>query len=35
MALFKINGKKLTPVREVGFDSHFKKEKELQNYSAK
>ncbi len=33
MALFKINGKKLTPVREVGFDSHFKKEKELQNFT--
>ena len=33
MSLFRINGKKLTPVRELGFDSHFKKEKELQNFT--
>lgn len=33
MALFKINGKKLNPVREVGFDSQFKKEKELQTFT--
>ena len=33
MALFRINGEKLTPVREVGFDSHFKKEKELQIFT--
>ena len=33
MALYKIFGKKLTPVRETGFDSQFKKEKELQNFT--
>ncbi len=33
MALFKINGKKLIPVNETGFDSQFKKEKELQNFT--
>lgn len=33
MALFKISGKKLSPVREIGFDSQFKKEKELQTFT--
>lgn len=33
MALFKINGSKLTSVKELGFDSQFKQEKELQNFS--
>lgn len=33
MALFKINGSKLIPVKETGFDSQFKKEKELQNFT--
>ncbi len=33
MALFRINGKKLSPVKEMGFDSQFKKEKELQNFT--
>lgn len=33
MALFKMSGSKLVPVKETGFDSQFKKEKELQNFT--
>lgn len=33
MALFKIHDKKLISVKEIGFDSQFKKEKELQTFT--
>lgn len=33
MALFRIQGQKLTPVRDVQFESYFEKEKKLQNFT--
>lgn len=33
MALFKIQGQKLSPVKDVKFESYFEKEKKLQNFT--